>query len=185
MKQILIHESFCLTYSGKFVDFMNMSNEDICLKDIAHSLSVKTRFNGASKIPYSIAQHCCLCALWADSDLDKRIALLHDAEEAYFQDIPGPLKLQSPWKEVDEIASKLREQIWTKYVPNWTKENSNYKKVDEKVLAVEIRTLVNNWEFTKYATRFVYEPIQVSPIWSWEESERSFLNFCQLLGIKD
>lgn len=180
-----MHESFCLTYTGKFVDYMRMKDDDICLKDIAHSLAIKTRFNGATEVPYSIAQHCCLCALWAEAPLDRRIALLHDVEEAYFPDLPGPNKRESPWKEVDAIAVKLREQIWTKYVPDWTKETSDYKKVDSKILTVEIRSLVKNWELTKCGNIFVYEPIQVLPVWSWEESERSFLNFCQLLGIKD
>lgn len=178
----------CLTFTGKCIDIFDLESKDICLEDIAHALAVKTRFNGASCEPYSIAQHCCLCAAWALPPLDKRIALLHDAEEGYSMDIPGPWKKDSPWKEADELGIVLREKIWEKYIPDLEQlspEQKDYRDIDHQVLIAEFRALVHNWQVISLGNEFLVLPIEILPVWSWQEAERMFLLLAQTLAIKD
>jgi uncharacterized protein len=78
-----------LTYTGKLVAPFNLKPEDVCIEDIAHSLSLQCRFNGHCEKFYSVAEHC---VHMADLCMFSLVALMHDASEAYLLDIPKPLK---------------------------------------------------------------------------------------------
>lgn len=173
-----------LTYTGKYIDIFDMTPDNICLEDIAHALATKTRFGGAARIPYSIAQHCCLAACWANPPLDRRIAFLHDGEEAYMPDFPGPWRQHPMMKEWNTFGDRLRDMIWTKYVPGWTEGMTDYRYVDNQLCVAEIRILVHNWQNTHTGNQLLDLPIEIEP-WSWQEAERQYLNFCSILGIKD
>lgn len=107
------------TYSGRMIDILNPSSEDIDIVDIAWALSRLSRFCGhtTSEQPYTVAQHCILVAELAENFLvqsnGKNLnplkieyatysgqptyevilkALLHDGHEAYISDIPSPVK---------------------------------------------------------------------------------------------
>lgn len=80
-----------MTHTGKLVDLLNMTPDDICIEDIAHHLSNICRFTGATRQFYSVAQHCCLVAELLPPEL-KLEGLLHDAAEAYVGDMSSPLK---------------------------------------------------------------------------------------------
>ena len=84
---------FITTYTGKKFYFDDITPDQIDIEDIAHSLSMICRFMGHSHQFYSVAQHSLL--------IDRRIvgppglhlaALLHDAAEAYVNDLATPLK---------------------------------------------------------------------------------------------
>ncbi len=92
-----------LTVSGREVDPFEMTIDDIDIMDIAHSLSMQCRFAGHVPSFYSVAEHCVRAVqlLAASRDLaveqlrGDRIArslLLHDADEAYLQDLVKPVK---------------------------------------------------------------------------------------------
>lgn len=85
---------------GKFFDYLNPNYDDITIETIAHSLSLKCRFNGHTSSFYSVAQHSLnvmyaiedtLCCEHTDS-LFGLFGLLHDSIEAFVADIPSPLK---------------------------------------------------------------------------------------------
>lgn len=84
------------TISGKKIDLLNLKPEDVDFHDIAHNLANVNRFCGATKRPYSVAEHC----VRVHDELAKRgetlptrlIGLLHDAHEAYMGDIITPVK---------------------------------------------------------------------------------------------
>ena len=84
--------------SGRYVDPLHLEPKDILLTDIAHNLSHQGRFSGATSRFYSVAEHSLRVAEYLDgNDYDPdpetvRLGLLHDASEAYLQDIPSPLK---------------------------------------------------------------------------------------------
>lgn len=82
-------------YQGKVFDFVNPTEQMIDIENIAHSLSMLCRFGGHCKWFYSVAQHCCY-AYDAAKPENKKEALLHDASEAYIQDIVRPLKRRLP-----------------------------------------------------------------------------------------
>lgn len=91
-----------LTYTGKVMDIFNPTPEMISIEDIAHHLSLLNRFTGATRMPYSVAQHCIQVA----NILPRRyklIGLLHDSAEAYLNDITTGLKRALPvYKELEE-----------------------------------------------------------------------------------
>lgn len=79
------------TYLGNKVDLINPSPETIDIQDIAHHLSMVNRYTGASRYPYSVAQHSYLMSHMV-SEENALAALMHDATEAYLGDISSPLK---------------------------------------------------------------------------------------------
>ena len=93
------------TYTGIAFYPLDPRVSEINIDDIAHSLSLKTRFNGHCDQFYSVADHSIRVAnkvhfldefakfttLEERNALCRR-ALLHDAAEAYLCDIPAPIK---------------------------------------------------------------------------------------------
>lgn len=84
------------------IDFHNPDPNNIFIDDIAHSLSHICRFTGAIPKFYSVAQHCCICAMHVPKEF-KLTALLHDAAEAFIQDVNSPLK--KAMREIAETTS--------------------------------------------------------------------------------
>lgn len=96
------------TYTGRYIDAFNMNIEDIDILDIAHSLALTTRWNGHSKEPYSIAEHCVWMAERATTPETKMESLMHDGSEAYIVDVPTPIKKRMPeYLVVEENIMKL------------------------------------------------------------------------------
>jgi len=79
------------TASGKLVDLLNPQPNDIDFRDIGHALSHLCRFTGHTKYFYSVAQHSLMMAEIV-SHPARNYALLHDAKEAFIQDLSTPLK---------------------------------------------------------------------------------------------
>jgi 5'-deoxynucleotidase YfbR-like HD superfamily hydrolase len=80
------------TYSGKKIVVREFNVNNISIIDIAHALSNICRFTGHPKDFYSVAQHSVLVADHVDTLEQKRTALLHDATEAYLNDLSSPIK---------------------------------------------------------------------------------------------
>jgi uncharacterized protein len=74
---------------------------------IAHALAMLCRYNGHTRVFYSVAEHSLLVAgLMAELKLgDPFEGLMHDAAEAYLSDIP------SPWKQLVPDAVALEDRV--------------------------------------------------------------------------
>jgi hypothetical protein len=83
------------TSSGNKVDLLNPDPSTILIEDIAHHLSQVNRYTGASRFPYSVAQHSYLMSTMVSPE-NSLAALLHDATEAYLGDVSSPLKQLLP-----------------------------------------------------------------------------------------
>lgn len=87
-----------LTHKLHRVDPFNAKVEDIDIEDIAHSLGNICRFTGHTREFYSVAQHCVHVAerahRFTGGTTDRLHALLHDAHEAYLNDLSAPIKRQ-------------------------------------------------------------------------------------------
>lgn len=85
-----------LTWSGRYVNPLDLRPEDVSLDDIAHALSNQCRFSGHTSDFYSVANHSVLvCELLVERGCQADTCLwglLHDASEAYLVDLPSPLK---------------------------------------------------------------------------------------------
>ncbi len=80
-----------LTFSSRMVDPLNMRPDDVCIEDIAHSLSNQCRFTGHSSVFYSIAEHSVIGSRLVPPE-HALTFLLHDAAEAYLCDVAAPLR---------------------------------------------------------------------------------------------
>lgn len=103
--------SFIKTFSGKHFYYDKINKDDIVIHDIAVSLSNICRFAGHLSHFYSVAQHAVLCSQLVPQEFAFE-ALMHDATEAYCQDIPAPLKRLLPdYKRMEEkIDAVIREK---------------------------------------------------------------------------
>src|SRR4051812_7832372 len=88
--------SWIETFLGHPFYPLDPMNSIVDVEDIAHSLAMKTRFNGQCRRFYSVAEHAVRCAtyalLWTE-DINFAFAVLHhDSSEAYLPDVPRPIK---------------------------------------------------------------------------------------------
>lgn len=88
------------TYTGRLVSVPFISEKDVCLEDIAHSLSQQCRFNGHTDFFYSVLHHCLLGSKKAEYPTIELAFLLHDAAEAYTGDMATPLKRLASYNNV-------------------------------------------------------------------------------------
>lgn len=143
-------DSWALTASGKKMKFFDPRVDAICFSDIARCLSRLCRFTGATSQFYSVAQHSVLVAalvkevLDDDGDDDQTVeywdqilaALFHDAEEAYTNDLNGPLK-SSMGGRYRWIASGILRKIYDKFDIDWGYHNFLVKDADNKAIVIE------------------------------------------------
>jgi hypothetical protein len=91
------------TYTGRMIDLRNFSKSDIDLTDITISLSRQNRYLGHILVDFSVLKHSIFCSMIAgvmgDSDRIKKLMILHDVEETWFQDEASPIASQFPNKE--------------------------------------------------------------------------------------
>ncbi len=87
------------TVSGKKFHFLDPNPEEIDIEDIATALGNNCRYTGQSKSFYSVAEHSVAVCELSGNTLE---GLLHDASEAYLQDIASPVKAYlSNYKELE------------------------------------------------------------------------------------
>lgn len=82
-------EPWIETVSGRKFHFLDPQPEEIDIDDIATALSNNCRFTGQFRKFYSIAEHSVAVSELSGNSL---VGLLHDASEAYLQDIASPVK---------------------------------------------------------------------------------------------
>lgn len=99
--------SFIQTLSGKHFDYLNAQTDNVDIEDIATALSNICRFAGHLPEFYSVAQHSVLCSQIVPQEYAFE-ALMHDAAEAYCQDIPAPLKRLLPdYRRIETLVDDL------------------------------------------------------------------------------
>jgi uncharacterized protein len=89
-------DGWCPTFTGTGFYPIVPRVEDVRIQDIARGLAYKYRFGGHSDPPITVAEHSVLVSrvieiLWPKSK-QMLPGLLHDACEAFTQDIQGPLR---------------------------------------------------------------------------------------------
>lgn len=124
--------------TGTYVDMLKPHEADIHIEDIAWSLGMQCRFGGCVAEFYSVAQH----SVFVSNMLPRELAfqgLMHDAHEAYVQDINTGLKqsLGQPFMTLDDAWSdKVRMHFG---LPK--KLDPQVKRADLIALATERRDL--------------------------------------------
>ncbi len=128
------------TYTGRRIDPFALDPGDVVVEDIAHALSLTTRFGGHARCFYSVAQHSLLvselcgakCRLWG---------LMHDAAEAYLGDMPKPLKSRMGFfQKLEEQALTIIAGVFGLTFPL----PAEVKKYDVAALEFEARQLMGD-----------------------------------------
>lgn len=123
---------FMQTYTGKKIYFESPSPDSIDIEDIAQGLSNICRFSGQCKRFYSVAEHSLLVSEQC-LEPSKLKGLLHDAQEAYIQDIISPLKSLLP--NYRHIESRFSYVISEKF--NLSGNDLEIHEIDLRILATE------------------------------------------------
>ena len=107
------------TYTGLKFYPLNPDESMIRLEDIVHALAGRYRFSCHAKKRISVAEHSLLVAdLVYHKTRDHRQvlrALLHDASEAYYADIPRPLKIMPEMQPYRDAEKRLQDLIYRIY----------------------------------------------------------------------
>jgi len=99
------------------VDVFNPESFEPSLAEISQALGNINRYNGHTSRPFSVAEHSLNCMLYAEEHHEVRsnhalfYILLHDAAEAYTQDILRPIKPTVSQDLLDAEALILEQLI--------------------------------------------------------------------------
>lgn len=177
------------TYTGREVYPLNLKSKDICITDIAHHLALQNRFSGATKVPYSVAQHSCHVAdlLYdqSESSIVQLEGLLHDASEAYLSDIIRPLKHHSKFGHAYEEVERRVDKVIRKRFGLPKHMSRAVRNADNTMVKTECRDLMafDTSEYRNTRIKNYHEwPWHIKP-WSWEEAESEFLKHYESLEI--
>jgi hypothetical protein len=181
------------TYSGQKIYYKNFSEDMVNISDIAHHLSGLKRYAGSQSLhmSYTVAQHSVLMAEWCyntyqDTELAK-LALLHDASEAYLGDVNSILKRLLP--DYNKLESKIQSVILSKYTSYMYKlsEYDIIDSLDKAILVNEVKALFPIEIQKKYINNKEkgVDGVYVNPYRCYEDVKIEFLEWCNKLGIKD
>jgi hypothetical protein len=156
-------ECWIQTYTGRHFWPLNPRAEDVSIADIAHALGMKCRFNGHTREFYSVAEHCVVLANFLADDKEvARYALMHDAAEAYWPDVPRPIKQAVP------ILKEYENQIERAIFEKFGLEFPMPERIAATVKAADTRILLDERD------RFLPNPPQ-----EWDED----INGLEPLGV--
>lgn len=153
--------------------FRPLSNDpgEVLICDIAHALANLCRFTGHTIRFYSVAQHSVLVsracprpvALWG---------LLHDASEAYLNDLCTPIKHRLP--EYQHAEKRLQRIIARTFALPWP-QPAAVTTADRRLLLAERRDLMpGSWQWACDAWLIKPWPWKVRP-WTPQRAKREFL----------
>lgn len=140
-----------LTFTGKSFWPLDPKIEEIDIVDICVALCRQPRYAGHTKFAYSVGQHSCYVA----DDIYKTIGnkelafrgLLHDASEAYTNDIIKPLKRLDLFKSFRDVEDNLQDVIYESF---GLRENELYHDsihvYDVRVFNAEVEQVLNHPE---------------------------------------
>lgn len=126
------------TFSGVKFHPLSPRAEDVRLVDIAHALANTCRFAGHTTSFYSVACHSVMVSR-AVPEQFARWGLLHDASEAYLNDLPSPIKSLMPeYKRAEEAVMIVIAEAFGLELPI----PQEVKEADLRALSTERRDLM-------------------------------------------
>lgn len=190
------------TASGR--DFYFDKPDAIRIEDIAAALAKINRFNGHTRVPYSVAQH----SIWVSHRVAEAghgakyqmLGLLHDAAEAYLGDLTAPVQVfifgtgigrsmaPSDWDHAHAIlngaieATLMPAEFFTS-APAFTTASQAVSHADLMALRTEWRELMSGPEPGNFARMPAAHPDRIFPYENWQTAREQFLiRFHQLVA---
>jgi hypothetical protein len=170
------------TWTGRQFFPLNPRIEEVCIRDIAKALSNLARSTGHCDF-YSVAQHSCIVSDHLLGENPSRAlalwGLMHDASEAYLNDIASPVKRDSMFAGYRFAEARLMKVIVERF-SLWLEEPNKVRDADLRALATEARDLMKDppalWDKLP-------EPLERRiRTWSPRKAERQFLKRFRSLG---
>lgn len=173
------------TYTGKRFFILDPRAEDFDIRDVAHALAMKCRYNGHCDKFYSVAQHCVHVADECEKRYPNRPSmarwgLMHDLAEAYLPDIPRPIKHMGVGilAKAETLIMACAATVFQLYPSVEPKE---VKAVDSAMLATEAHQLMK--EPPNDCQWFLPEPpvkLNIDPWYPWNAEEIFLSRYEQL-----
>ena len=157
--------------SGVLFDLTNPAGSPMSLQDIAHGLGWVCRFAGQTNRFYSVAEHCFHVARLVPVEL-ARVALLHDASEAFIGDVTRPLKALLP--DYQAIEARIEAAIAARFLTPAEQALGGFKapavkSADLAMCLVEARELMPT-------SPGYWSSLPVDPA-AWDKATGTQLNF--------
>jgi hypothetical protein len=179
-------DGFIQTFTGKTFRPLAARLEDVDIRDIAHALALKCRFNGHCRTFYSIAEHSVRVSRWLEQNGAPRTlalwGLMHDAGEAYLADLGGPIKRvfhvhhEGPDGKRIETFSDAEDRLLDVIAAALKFEPIDYaavREADLRLLMTEARDVMGgqvvSWQVNEPPLEETIIPV------GWETAERMFL----------
>lgn len=171
------------TFSGRQFFITRATVDDIYIEDIAHGLSNICRYVGQCKTFYSVAEHSARMAEMASIPSEKLLALLHDAPEAYLNDMPSLVKQCLPvYKEMEAyLFNVILDKYGIRHCPLMNFDMDTVKLLDKVIRTPEVTSLFpahDGWTFSW--TKMESEYGRIRP-WSHRKAEKKFLKMFKKL----
>lgn len=162
---------YMTTFTGRLFTLFNPQESDIDIVDISHALSLLCRFTGHCQRFYSVAQHCVHASFGVSPEFALE-ALLHDASEAYVNDLNRPMKHHPQMQGYRFTEQAIDATIRRKFrLPEI--ESAEVKNIDNQLVRLEARQLfqpVPEWARTQE------HDFLILPVWGPQEAEHQFLD---------
>jgi hypothetical protein len=165
------HGAWVTTFTARQFFPLSPRAADVDIRDIAHQLSLQVRWSGATREGYSIAQHSFHVAQLVAPEY-RLWALLHDASEAYLQDIPSPLKKTATFAPYRAAEALLQVVIYQAFGLMGATP-AEVHEADRLMLVAEARDLLPTPP--EWCQPLARAPFTVEP-WPAAKAERVFLN---------
>lgn len=134
---------------GRFFPANPHANE-VRMSDIANGLALDCRYAGQGRVDrfYSVAEHSALMAVYALKHSEPEaayVALLHDASEAYLNDLAHSVKLAvgEPYVALEE---KVQRAVWQHFGLQKAAERwrDYVKDLDRRIVPLEKRAIMRH-----------------------------------------
>lgn len=169
------HE-FMSTYTGRRFSLFHPQPTDVFIEDIAHALSQLCRFTGHCRRFYSVAQHCVHMSNLVAPEFAFE-ALLHDAAEAYVNDLSRPLKHNPRMDAYLHIEHAVDLAIRTRFgLPVITHPpfmSPEVKAADNQLVCTEAQQLLTECSWSEGHPTFDL----TLPEWTPRQAEVRFLDY--------
>jgi hypothetical protein len=162
------------TRRGVLIDLFDPPPSAFDIGTVAHALAQKCRWGGQAARFYSIAQHCVLTS-WLVPDEVALQGLLHELDEVFLPDVPGPLK-HLPWAaEWRALCDRhMRAGCAWHGLPYPFDERVHL--ADELLLSTEARDIMSIADpVAEWGVRWAPLPCRIEP-WDMLYSEAKFLS---------
>lgn len=177
-----LHKPMLTTFTGRRVNPMDLTADDIDIRDIAHHLSCINRWCGALRQPISVAQHCVHVSWLLRGTGFELAGLLHDASEAYLGDMTKWVK-RHPSMEFYRKAEEKATQVIAAVFGISPEMPDAVERADRMMITIEGSFGVSGWAPLPgfpIPTEGELATCRLESGWHWTVAEARFLNFFQV-----